>query len=146
MIDYNIKRITALETYLVRHPILRNKKPIESCDFDGDHLETTIHLGLYYKKQLIGVCSLLKNNHVLYFDTNQYQLRGMAILTEFQGKGLGLYILKHVESILINNSTLIWCNAREIAINFYKKSGYTITGKPFEIKTAGIHYMMYKKL
>ena len=121
--------------------------PIEACIFDGDNLDTTIHLGLYLKKELIGVCTLLKNNNALFSTINQYQLRGMAILTEFQGDGLGSYILKYAESILMKNKVeIIWCNAREVAINFYKKSGYKIKGKPFEIETAGTHYIMYKIL
>lgn len=36
-----IKKIAALETYSVRPPAIRKGKPIESCRFDGDDLETT---------------------------------------------------------------------------------------------------------
>ena len=35
----NIKKISALETFPVRHPVLRAEKPIESCHFEGDDLE-----------------------------------------------------------------------------------------------------------
>ena len=40
----NIKKISATETFLVRHPVLRAGKPIESCHFDGDDLETLLIL------------------------------------------------------------------------------------------------------
>lgn len=36
-----IKKIAAAETYSVRLPVLRKGKPIESCRFDGDDLETS---------------------------------------------------------------------------------------------------------
>ena len=55
----NIKKITALETFPVRHPVLRAEKPIASCHFDGDTLETTLHFGMYDSDDLLGVISLL---------------------------------------------------------------------------------------
>ena len=42
----NIKQIAALETFPVRHPVLRAEKLIESCHFDGDTLVTTVPFGL----------------------------------------------------------------------------------------------------
>ncbi|WNH07984.1 GNAT family N-acetyltransferase [Thalassobellus suaedae] len=144
---YSIKRIDAKETHQVRHPVLRGGKPIESCVFDGDNLDTTIHLGLFVKDKLIGVCSFLKNNHDLISETSQYQLRGMAILKAFQNYGFGKAILNYGELYLKNEGTnTIWCHARKIAVNFYKKNGYQIIGTPFNIKDIGLHYIMYKTL
>lgn len=146
--SYAIKHISAIETYNVRQPVLRNGKPIESCVFDGDNLDTTFHLGIYdATDKLIGVCSFFKNNHKLLSEALQYQLRGMAILDEYQGLGLGTIILTHGETLLKNQSTeIIWCNARENATTFYKKIGYQIIGDSFDIKDIGLHYSMYKTL
>jgi len=148
MINYKIKVITPIDTIKVRHLVLRAGKPIESCFFNNDELDTTIHLGIHSNEEIIGVCSLLKNSHnLLNSEKEQYQLRGMAILKEFQNKGLGNAIMKYSESILKkNNAKIIWCNARKIAVGFYKKNGYQIIGKPFHIETVGQHYIMYKKL
>lgn len=38
-----IKKISSSETFLVRQPVLRAGKPLESCRFDGDDLEITHH-------------------------------------------------------------------------------------------------------
>ena len=62
----NIKKITALETFPVRHPVLRAEKPIESCNFDGDTLETTVHFGLYDSHNLLGVVSLFESKNDLF--------------------------------------------------------------------------------
>ena len=71
----------------------------------------------------------------------------MAVLNEFQGQGFGNIILKHGETLLKKaNTKVIWCNARKIAVNFYKKNGYQIVGNPFNIKGIGIHYIMFKIL
>lgn len=106
-----------------------------------------MHLGLFYKEKPIAVCSFLKNKHHLIPNNNQFQLRGMAVLNEFQGKGLGQILLKHGEYELEKGQTkFLWCNARETAVNFYKKCGFQIIGQSFNIESIGLHYAMYKKL
>ncbi len=141
----SIKIITTKETFAIRHPILRKGRPIEDCIFNGDELQSTFHLGLFYNKKLIGTATFLKSNNDNFKEKNQYQLRGMAILTEFQGKHLGSYLLFEAEKLLKQkNIKLIWCNAREIAINFYKRHHYKIFGNSFQIEKIGTHYVMYK--
>jgi len=145
--NYKIKIICSTDTYSVRHPILRTEKPIESCVFEGDDLETTIHFGIFSEENLVGICSFYKNSHPNILETPQYQLRGMAVLMPFQNKSLGKKILRHAEDFLKEKSDIIiWCNAREIAINFYKKNGYQIIGEPFHITDIGLHCVMYKVL
>ena len=145
--SYTIKQITSSDTHIVRHPVLRNGKPTESCFFDGDDLTTTIHLGIYSGNQLIGVCSFLKSKQPLIHQEHQYQLRGMAVLNEYQDLGLGTLILNFGENLLKQqNIETIWCNAREKAVNFYKKNSYEIIGEPFLIKNIGLHHIMYKIL
>ena len=145
--DYQIKKISALETYPVRHPVLREGKPLESCLFEGDTLNTTFHLGIFHHDKLVGVCSFLKSKHTLLKNEYQYQLRGMAILKEKQSLGLGKLILSYGENLLKQQNTqIIWCNAREKAVEFYKKNRYQIIGLPFDIKNIGQHFIMYKAL
>lgn len=142
-----IKEINSLETYTVRHPVLREGRPIEDCRFDGDDLPTTFHLGLFFEDNLVGVASFMKNNHVLFSDAHQYQLRGMAVLKKHQGKQLGDILFQHGEKLLKDkNETLLWFNAREIAVNFYKRNGCNTIGERFEIKGIGTHYVMFKKI
>ncbi|WP_306353763.1 GNAT family N-acetyltransferase [Flavobacterium sp. '19STA2R22 D10 B1'] len=142
-----IKEISAAETFVVRHLVLRNNKPIESCRFDGDTLTTTKHYGIFIDNVLVGVASLFKNNTKYLDQNNQFQLRGMAILDSHQKKGLGEALLQHIEQETKNiPEALIWFNAREVAVGFYKKLGYEVIGSPFNIEDIGIHYVMYKKL
>ena len=41
---------------------------------------------------------------------------------------------------------LLWCNARLVAVNFYKSLGFNIIGNLFDIKEIGPHYYMYKEI
>ncbi len=142
-----IKKINAIDTYPVRQEVLRKGKPIETCQFKGDDDENTVHFGLYQKEQLIGIISIFKEKNNLFQEKNQFQIRGMAVLEDFQGKGFGAELVKVAENYCINqNVDLIWFNAREIAVYFYKKLGYTSIGDSFLIPDVGIHFAMYKKI
>ncbi|MBD0832405.1 GNAT family N-acetyltransferase [Aestuariibaculum sediminum] len=146
-LNYPIKTINASETIAVRHPVLRPGRPVETCHFDGDDQTTTFHFGIYNNNTLVGVVSYFKNNCKLLSNEEQYQLRGMAVLEPFQGKGLGKLLVEHGNTFLKNlETTVVWCNAREIALNFYKKNNFKIIGAPFEIKDIGLHHIMYKPL
>ena len=142
-----IKKINSIDTYPVRHEVLRKGKPIETCQFKGDDDENTIHFGLYQNERLNGIISIFKEKNDLFSETNQFQIRGMAVLEEFQGKGFGAELVKEAENHCISlNTDLIWFNARENAVPFYKKLDYIIIGDSFLIPDVGIHFAMYKKI
>ena len=141
-----IKEITAAETYTIRQAVLRIGKPIETCLFPGDDLSTTKHFGIH-TDELLGVISLYENKNAMFTNETQYQIRGMAVLEDFQGLGIGEKLIIYSEKQLPpEKNTLIWFNARKKAVGFYEKLNYKIIGDAFEIEDVGTHYVMYKKL
>ncbi|PZX93770.1 GNAT family N-acetyltransferase [Flavobacterium aquariorum] len=143
----NIEKITDLETYSVRHAVLRKGKPIETCQFEGDGLPSTYHFGYFLNNDLVGIISIFKNNNSIFAANNQYQIRGMAVLELHQNKGIGESLVKHCEVYCKKmQSDLIWFNARTAAVGFYEKSGYTTVGTAFEISDVGEHYLMVKSV
>lgn len=143
-----VKKITAEETYPIRSKVLRPGKPIDECVFDGDGLSSTIHLGAYLDKELAGVASYMANNNELFESPQQYQLRGMAVLPEFQKKKLGELLLLEGENYLKKNkiSDLLWFNARTTAVQFYERYDYKTKGEPFMIPNVCMHVVMFKDL
>lgn len=141
-----ILEIAANDTFVVRHPVLRQGKPLETCSFDGDNLPSTKHFGLFVDEKLTAVVSVFKNNNSIFNSQNQYQIRGMAVLDQFQKKGFGKDLVVQCEVYCKSqNAELIWFNARETAVLFYKKMNYTLVGDAFEIKDVGTHYIMKKE-
>jgi GNAT superfamily N-acetyltransferase len=141
----NISKISSLETFPVRHPVLRTGKPIESCSFEGDDLETTTHFGLFLNEAIIGVVSLFEATNKLFPQKKQFQIRGMAVLKEHSKQGFGKTLLQHCEKYCRNqHANLVWFNARTEATGFYEKMGYQKTGNPFDIKDVGEHSVMFK--
>lgn len=140
-----IKIITAIDTFPVRHPVLREGKPLDTCHFEGDNSENTIHFGYYVDEILVGVVTLSKESNSLYDYNHQYRVRGMAVLDSFRKRNIGKKLIEHCESFVIeNNGEIIWFNARKIALDFYKKVGYEIYGDGFEIADIGLHFVMFK--
>lgn len=142
-----IKKIQSVATYAIRQPVLRPGLPVSSCVFEGDDLSTTAHFGIYESDDLAGIISVFKSRNELFTNEVQFQIRGMAILPEHQKKGLGEELLQTAEEYIKNNNgKLAWCNAREVAVGFYKKVGYNTIGNAFTIKGVGVHYVMHKTL
>lgn len=141
------KEIDIKLVYPIRNLVLRKGKPIESCYFDGDEEESTKHFGVEFENKIVGVVSLFEQKNNLFKENGQFQIRGMAVLEEFQHKGFGKLLINKVETYCKEiNSDLIWFNARENAVPFYEKLNYSVIGKPFDIKDIGLHYVMFKKL
>ncbi len=145
--NYFIQEITATDTYPVRHLVLRAGKPIKSCHFEGDELDSTHHLGYFLDNQLIGVVSLFEAVNLPLGAGKSFQIRGMAVLDSHQKQGVGEALVHKAEDFCRNeNATLIWFNARTSAVGFYQKMGYEIVGSEFEIKTVGPHFLMCKQI
>ena len=143
----NIRKIISNDVHLIRISVLRKGKNLISCPFIGDNLSTTTHLGLFIDQKLVGIVSVFKIKHDNFYNSNQFQIRGMAVLDEFQKQGYGALLIKAAEKVIdTSKNALIWLNARELALSFYKKQGYEITGIPFLIENIGIHYTMIKIL
>lgn len=142
-----IKEIDIKFVYPIRNLVLRKGKPIESCHFNDDKKETTKHFGIEIENKIIAVVSLFEQKNNLFNKKKQFQIRGMAVLEEYQQKGLGKILIEKIEAYCSElKADIIWFNARESAKPFYQKLNYIIYGKPFEIENIGIHYIMFKKL
>jgi len=140
-----IKEISAEETFPIRLEVLRKNIPIP-YEFNGDFDDETFHLGVFKNDKLIAVSSYMKASNKN-FEGNQYQLRGMATLKEYQGFGAGKLMLEKAVQILKEKNThVLWCNARIAAVDFYKKQGFQTFGEKFEISYVGEHYVMLKKI
>ncbi|PHS52517.1 MAG: GNAT family N-acetyltransferase [Lutibacter sp.] len=140
-----IKKITALETYPIRLEVLRKNIPMP-YEFSGDLAIDTFHLGAFKNNELIAISSFMKVNNKN-FKGEQYQLRGMATIAKYQGYGAGKMMMQKAFSILtILKMDCLWCNARIIAVNFYKNQGLKTFGKLFSIEHIGDHYVMFKDL
>lgn len=143
----DIKKISAEKTHAIRHPMLRQGRPIEDCVFDGDKDPKTIHLGAFIENKLVGVLSAYQKSTSAFEVKESYQIRGVAVLTTAHRKGIGRALMANIEHRLKHRKIdLIWLNARITAVDFYTTLAYQQKGKAFEIEGIGTHYCFYKIL
>jgi predicted GNAT family N-acyltransferase len=134
-------------TYELRHKVLWQHKTFDQCSLDIDELETTFHVGVEYEGKIVAVGTFLKQRNQNFPQANQYRLRAMASSPDVRGKGFGKLVIDFAKNKLKEMSIdLLWCDARLIAVDFYKKQGFKIKGEQYDIPIIGPHYLMYLEL
>jgi len=140
-----IKQINPTDTYKLRLEVLKTNENY-IYKYKGDFDDKTIHYGAFEESKNIGIVTLMENENTL-FSGKQMQLRGMAVVTKTQNKGVGKELVKKAIDLSIEKGVkTVWCNAREHVTDFYKKQGFKIKGERFYIKHVCYHYLMYKKI
>lgn len=142
-----IKEVKASNIRRTRHRNLRQGKPYSTTSYKRDDESTTFHLACLLNNEAISCATFYPENNSFFAKEKAYRLRGMATDLEYRKKGIGKKImLQAVEKIKKKKGTLLWCNARLVAVDFYKKLGLQIKGEEFDISDIGPHYLMYKKI
>ena len=145
--NITIQKVTAEEIRPLRHDVLRKGKPFSTTKYNKDNHKETFHLACFVKKKIIGCATFYPEKTSKMETKNGYRLRGMATNEKHRKKGYGKKIIqKATEKIQQKAGDILWCNARLVAVGFYKKMGFKITGELFDISDIGPHYLMYKKL
>ncbi len=141
-----ISLATLEEILPLRIEVLYNGKS-ELAHYEGDFMPGTFHVAFVENKQIQGIASFHPVNLKEYSGLG-YQLRGMAVKTSNQQKGIGKQILLFGENVLKNDRSIryVWCNARQSAFPFYEKMGYHYISDLFEILRIGPHRKMMKIL
>jgi len=125
--------------YDLRYRILRKPlgKPRGSERNDGDG--TGIHLALYDDEVLKAIARLDQA------EPGISQVRFVAVEENQKGKGFGRLIMKAAEqkSKALGNSKMI-LHARDYAVDFYLKIGYTTVKKSYKLFDVLQHFLMEK--
>lgn len=125
--------------YDLRYRVLREPlgQPKGSERNEGD--STGIHLALYDGDSLKAIARLDQAA------PNISQTRFVAVETSTQGKGYGRLIMEAAEqkSKELGNEKMI-LHARDYALKFYEKIGYTTIEKSYKLFDVLQHYLMEK--
>ena len=140
-------KISSEEIRTLRHKVLRQGKPFSTTTYQRDNCIETFHLAFMKDNVPISCATFYPENTRLISSKRAYRLRGMATIKEHRKKGYGKKIMsKAIEEIKKRKGNFLWCNARLVAVEFYKKLGFSSKGEQFNISDIGPHYFMYKKL
>ena len=128
------------EMVQLRYEILR--KPL-GLGFSAEELETEQHdilIGVFEDDRILACCMLTR------VATDTVRLRQMAVHKNLQGKGIGASLMNFAENLARDRGFRnLVMHARKVAVGFYEKQGYQISGDEF-IEVSIPHYLMHKRL
>ncbi len=130
-----LETVRSLRYRVLREPL---GMPFETTLFSHDDAPTTLHFVATLGRSPVGCVTLLVPDDV----PCEVQLRGMAVVTEHQQRGVGSALLHHIHALAQRHGWRMWCNARAIAVPFYERHGWRCDSKPFDIPPIGPHYVM----
>jgi N-acetylglutamate synthase-like GNAT family acetyltransferase len=128
--------------YLLRYEILRKpwQQPIGS-EKDNQEDAATHVMAVDDGGEVLGVCRLQFNS------SEEVQLRFMAVKENTQGLGIGKRLIDYSEATAkAAGAKKIILQARENAVGFYEKCGYSIKEKSFLMWGQIQHYLMAKDI
>jgi ribosomal protein S18 acetylase RimI-like enzyme len=110
-----IRVISWEQTIPLRQSVLWPSKPETFCYVDGD--VDGVHYGAFIGEALVCVASI-------YLTSNKARLRKFATDAKYQHQGIGSRMLVHIIQSLKNSPVdIFWCDARESAVEFYRRFG-----------------------
>lgn len=136
-----LRQIRTEDCIPLRAEVLRPFHPLEDSRYPLD--PKAVHFGCFVHGELLSIVTAHPEEKPDFKATGQWRIRGMATEPAFQGFGYGSRVL---EALLDwgreEGLPLFWCNAREKAIPFYLRHGFTVESELFDIKGIGPHKVM----
>ena len=140
--DITVRLLSVDETYDLRRDVLRDGRRDVSVHIPEDDLPSAEHFGAVDGYGAVvatasfypALCSYRPEA------VRPSQLRFMAVAAGHQGAGLGHRVLRvAVDHLRAHDVTLLWANARDTALRFYVREGFTvIEGSEFVHEEVGI--------
>lgn len=133
----------------LRREVLRAGMANQSVDFDGDDEPGTFHLAAVDPVgHVVATSTWLRREFVGRPGVAAYQLRGMATAVEHQSRGLGARLIEAgFERLAGQDVELVWANARDAALDFYRRLGFTVEGEGFVEKVTQLpHHVVVREV
>jgi GNAT superfamily N-acetyltransferase len=146
--DFTVRRISLDETKPVRLDVLRRGTPAREANYDGDHDPRTVHIGAERSGRIVATSTWLMMPWQHDIGATAVQLRGMAVLDELQNSGVGRALIDagvaHARTL---GARYVWAKARDSAIYFYERCGFTVVGEQFVEPASGMpHHLVVFEL
>ena len=141
-----VREIDARDTHALRRDVLRDGRADADVHFRQDDDPASFHLGAFDDGVLVGIATFTPAPTPHRDGAPAWQLRGMAVAPTHQGRRIGAAIVDAaVADVARRGATVLWCNARDTAIGFYEKLGFTVFGDGFVTGSTGLpHHVMLR--
>ena len=136
--------ISSKLTHNIREKVLWPHITDGNYSISADNDKDSFHLGVFLNEKLISIGTFMQDNNPKFNCKLQYRLRAMATDENYRKIGAGKNLFfKGLEILKNNKIELLWCDARMIAIPFYKSMKMKSLPKTYNIPNIGEHKTMY---
>ena len=127
-VELRVVELTAAETHPLRLAVLRFDTASKVVSFAEDDWPGTVHIGLHDGSAVVAISTWVRRAHL---GEPGVQLRGMATAHHLQGRGAGGVLLEAGVSRAFGVTAVVWARARDAALGFYVRHGFTVEGDGF---------------
>ena len=146
-LQVEINKVDAEKVRTLRHSELRKGQGFSTTSYLKDCEAGTFHMACIIDEKIVTCATFYPEKSIKIKSEKAYRLRGMATDSNFQRKGYASDLMKEsFKELKKRDCDMVWCNARLVAVDFYKSVGFKITGELFDIAEIGPHYYMYKEI
>ncbi|ODQ81045.1 hypothetical protein BABINDRAFT_6890 [Babjeviella inositovora NRRL Y-12698] len=142
--------------YNLRYTVLRQpwQDRLGSERDRSDKEAAVVHVGIFDAARECVACARVEETPESSAAAPTYQVRYVATDDTVRGQGLGRKVMEAVEKCAADaakqkyalSKVLILLNAREVALGFYEKLGYTLVCKTYLMYGLVQHYQMTKAI
>lgn len=140
--ELSIGTATTAEILPLRMAVLRDGTPSQDPRYAEDDLDITVHLVARDEAgRIVGTSTWLTRPFPHQPDAPGVQLRGMAVDKSLQSRGVGALLLEAgVRRAREAGALNVWARARDSALAFYERNGFTVVGDAFMDDATGMSH------
>lgn len=148
MATHTVEELPLADILELRTRVLRKGTPSSNPSYSEDSDSSTVHLGVRDLGRVIAVSSWINRPYPHDATSVAIQLKGMAVDEALQGSGIGRLIIDAGEARAHQcGASIVWARARDAALDFYIKCGYSVVGEMFMDEATGMpHHIVVKQL
>ena len=141
----HVERVEAAMVLPLRGAILRPGLPLAQAAYPEDDDPANLHLAaLDESGHVVGCCTWLPEP---WEGRPAWRLRGMATDPGVRGSGVGGALIRRgLDEAVVAGAEVVWCNARTVALGFYRHFGFETVGEEFLTQQQIPHYVMWCEL
>lgn len=130
----------------LRVEVLRRGTPVDHCDYPEDALPDAVHLAIERDGRIVATSTWFTKECPERPGTRAVQLKGMAVRESLQGEGLGARLIDAGVTLASErNAQIVWARARDSALGFYSRCGFSVAGDGFiDGPTAMPHHIVVR--
>jgi GNAT superfamily N-acetyltransferase len=147
-VTYTVTSVGLTDIMQLRVAVLRKGTPATDCNYPEDTYPDVVHFGIIHEGTAIATSSWFMKECPETPGVLAMQLKGMAVTNELQGAGLGSLLIDAGLALANERgATIAWARARDSAMGFYERLGFTSTGEGFiDGPTAMPHHIVVRSL